>query len=204
MSALCSTNRHAPPHSTACSTSSWQALGDEDEGVASRAEDFLLWFGPDAAPAVADVVRLGSAPHRSVWILGQIGGAEALEPLIEALERYDARGRAEACVALGELRDPIAVNALLYATHDSDHVVRVKAAAALDRIGTAALLIGLSTLSGKHAPPKRRPMPRRTGTGRLASREPLPPHARAPDACCRQRAAAGRNRSFPCGSNCGR
>ena len=88
-----------------------------------------------------------------MWILGQIGGAEALEPLIEALERHDARGRAEACVALGELRDPIAVNALLYATHDSDHVVRVKAAAALDRIGTAALLIGLSTLSGnQHGP----------------------------------------------------
>ena len=146
------------------------ALGDEDEGVASRAEDFLLWFGPDAAPAVADVVRLGSAPHRSVWILGQIGGAEALEPLIEALERYDTRGRAEACVALGELRDPIAVNALLYATHDSDHVVRVKAAAALDRIGTAALLIGLSTLSGSHAPPKRPAHAAQNGNG--AARKP--------------------------------
>jgi HEAT repeat protein len=144
------------------------ALGDEDEGVASRAEDFVLWFGADAAPAVAEVVSLGSAPHRCVWILGQIGGAEALEPLIEALERYDARGRAEACAALGELRDPIAVNALLYATHDSDHVVRVKAAAALDRIGTAALLIGLSTLRGNQAPPKQ---PARAQNGNGAARQ---------------------------------
>jgi HEAT repeat protein len=141
------------------------ALSDEDESVASRAEDFLLWFGPDAASAVADVVRLGSAPPRSVWILGQIGGADALEPLIEALERHEAPGRAEACVALGELRDPIAVNALLYATHDSDHVVRIKAAAALDRIGTVALLIGLSMLSGNQAPPKSPAHAGRNGNG---------------------------------------
>ena len=154
------------------------ALGDEDEGVASRAEDFLLWFGPDAAPAVADVVRRGSAPHRSVWILGQIGGAEALEPLIEALERSDARGRAEACVALGELRDPIAVNALLYATHDSEHVVRVKAAAALDRIGTAALLVGLSTPSGSR-PPSQAPAHARAERERAARKPRTASSARA-------------------------
>jgi hypothetical protein len=42
------------------------------------------------------------------------------------------------------LRDPLAINALLYATHDADHLVRVKAAAAIDRIGVVALLMALT------------------------------------------------------------
>ena len=120
------------------------ALDDEDAAVAGRAEDFLLWLGEDAAHAVAEAVRNGTRSHRLVWVLGQIGGADALEPLMEALEHADSRARAEACVALGDLRDPIAINALLYATHDADHVVRVKAAAAIDSIGVVALLVGLT------------------------------------------------------------
>ncbi len=120
------------------------ALEDDDAAVAGRAEDFLLWLGEDAANAVADAVRNGAQSHRLVWLLGQIGGADALEPLMDALEHADSRARAEACVALGDLRDPIAINALLYATHDADHVVRVKAAAALDQIGVVALLVGLT------------------------------------------------------------
>ena len=140
------------------------ALADEDEEVAGRAEDFLVWFGPDAAPAVAEDVRHGPASHRSVWLLGQIGGGEALEPLIDALVSSDARARAEACAALGDLRDPIAVNALLYATHDIEHIVRVKAAAALNRIGTAALIVVLSA-HNPNQPPPAPPRPPHNGNG---------------------------------------
>jgi HEAT repeat protein len=121
-----------------------EGLEYHDERVAGRAEDFLLWFGDDAASAVIDSIRNSSAPHRSVWLLGQIGGAIAVVPLIEALEHLDARARAEACVALGELRDPIAVEPLLQSTYDSEHDVRVKAGAAIDRLGTVAILAGLT------------------------------------------------------------
>jgi HEAT repeat protein len=47
-------------------------------------------------------------------------------------------------VALGELRDPIAVEPLLRSTYDSEHDVRVKAGAAIDRLGTVAILAGLT------------------------------------------------------------
>ena len=122
------------------------ALDEDDDEVVGRAEDFLLWLGEDAAPALIEVMRSAGAPDRAVWLAGQIGGASVLEPLIEAAEHPDARTREEACVALGELRDPVSVEALLRATRDREHGVRVRAGAALESIGTAAFLAGVSTV----------------------------------------------------------
>jgi HEAT repeat protein len=121
------------------------ALEDDDDEVVGRAEDFLLWLGETAAPALVGLARTADAPDRAVWLLGQIGGASVLEPLIEATEHPEARTREEACAALGELRDPVSVEALLRATRDREHGVRVKAGAALESIGTAAFLAGVST-----------------------------------------------------------
>lgn len=121
-----------------------EALAYRDEDVSGRAEDFLLWLGPQAARAVTASLDRSTAPHRTVWILGQIGGEAALEPLLSALDHADPRARAEACTALGDLRDPIAVEPLLDATRDSSHAVRVKAAAALDRLGTVGLIGALA------------------------------------------------------------
>jgi HEAT repeat protein len=121
-----------------------EALEDEDEAVAGRAEDFLLWLGEAAAPAVTAAVQHSSAPHSCVWILGQIGGLVALDPLMQALDHSNARTRAEACVGLGKLRDPISLQPLLRATRDPEHIVRVRAADALDRFGTVAVIAALS------------------------------------------------------------
>ena len=140
-----------------------EALEYKDEEVAGRAEDFLLWLGDDAAHAVKGVVRRSAKPRRAVWILGQIGGAVAVEPLIGALEHSDPRTREEACAALGDLRDPISIEPLLRATHDSEHIVRVKAAAALDSIGAVALVAALST-SSSPATRRRSRRPAENGT----------------------------------------
>jgi HEAT repeat protein len=123
------------------------ALTDERQAIAGRAEDFLLWLDRDAVPALIALTRSSPSPHRAVAILGQIGGASVLEPLIDAVEHPDARTREAACVGLGELGDPMSAEALLRATRDSQHDVRVKAAAALDRLGTAALLVSISTMA---------------------------------------------------------
>jgi HEAT repeat protein len=123
-----------------------EALEDERDDIAARAQDFLLWLKEEAVPALTALARSSPAPDRAVWALGQIGGASALDPLIEAVEHPDARTREEACVALGELRDPVSVEALLRATRDSEHGVRVNAAAALDRIGTVAFVAGVSAM----------------------------------------------------------
>lgn len=125
-----------------------EALEDEHEEVAGRAEEFLAWLGEDAVPAVTELARSSTASDRAVWALGQIGGASVLEPLIEAIDHPNTRTREEACVALGELRDPVAVDALIRATRDREHGVRVRAAAALERIGTVAFVLGASALLG--------------------------------------------------------
>ena len=140
-----------------------EGLDYKDEEVAGRAEDFLLWLGTDAERAVKAAVRHSSTPHRAVRLLGQIGGAAAINPLIEALDHADVRTRGEACVALGELRDPISVDALLQATHDTEHDVRVKAAAAINRIGTVALVAALSKPNPVAAVPLR-PLPAANGS----------------------------------------
>ena len=120
-----------------------EAFEVDDEHIAGRAEALLTWLGEDAVPTATALARSSAAPDRAVRVLGRIGGASVLEPLIEALEQPDARTREEACVALGELRDPVGVEALIRATRDHEHEVRVAAASALDRIGTAAVLTAL-------------------------------------------------------------
>jgi HEAT repeat protein len=121
-----------------------EAFEVDDNQIAHRAEDFLWWLGEDAVPAVTALAQSSAAPERAVWVLGQIGGASVVEPLSEALEHSDARTREQACIALGELRDPASVEALMRATRDREYGVRVAAASALDRIGTAAVLTALS------------------------------------------------------------
>ena len=88
-----------------------QALKDDQEAVAGRAEGFTCCrLGEAAAPAVTAAVQHSSAPHSCVWILGQIGGLVALDPLMQALDHSNARIRAEACAGLGKLRDPSRCN----------------------------------------------------------------------------------------------
>jgi HEAT repeat protein len=159
-----------------------EALEDDRDDIAARAQDFLLWLKEEAVPALTALARSSPAPDRAVWALGQIGGASALDPLIEAVEHPDARTREEACVALGELRDPVSVEALLRATRDSEHGVRVNAAAALDHIGTVAFVAGVSAMIN---PPIEAPKPR-----------PRLPHgAQNGSAGAQNRSAGAQNRS---------
>ena len=148
------------------------ALADEHAEVADRAEDFLLWLDQAAVPALIAQAKSSPTPARVVSVLGQIGGAPVLEPLIEAVDHPDTRTREAACVALGELRDPVSVDALLRATRDPQHGVRVKAAAALDRIGTAAFVASISAMVTTQIEPSR-PRPQLAGGA---------PHGSAPKA----------------------
>ena len=66
---------------------------------------------------------------RDVW---------AIELLTAALDDPDPRLRAESCTALGELRDPAALEPLMRATRDPEYVVRSRAGSALDRISAVA------------------------------------------------------------------
>ena len=122
------------------------ALTDDREDVAERAEDLLELLAPESVESLVRELSLGLAPERAAAVLGRIKDARALEPLVAALRSPDAQVRAECCLALGELRDPAASEPLLAATRDPEHVVRAAAGAALDRIGTAAIAVGVASL----------------------------------------------------------
>jgi HEAT repeat protein len=122
------------------------ALTDEREDVAERAEDLLELLAPDSVDALVHELGLGLAPERAAAVLGRVKDARALEPLVAALRSPDTQVRAECCLALGELRDPAASEPLLAATRDPEHVVRAAAGQALDRIGTAAIAVGVAAL----------------------------------------------------------
>jgi HEAT repeat protein len=121
-------------------------LDDEREVVGDRAEELLVQLAPASTEGVIAELQAGNAPHRAASVLGRIKDTRAMQPLVEALEHRDPRVRAESAAALGELRDPAAVEPLLHATRDPEHLVRAQAGWALDRIGTVAVVFGVSAL----------------------------------------------------------
>jgi len=122
------------------------ALGDEREAVGDRAADLLTQLAPASLRAVTGALNGEPAQPRAASVLGRIGDLCAFEPLVDALDHPDPRMRSESCLALGELRDPRAAEPLLRATGDPDPAVRASAGAALDRMGAAAVVVGISAL----------------------------------------------------------
>ncbi|MBN1527625.1 MAG: HEAT repeat domain-containing protein [Thermoleophilaceae bacterium] len=121
-------------------------LTDEREDVAERAEDLLELLAPESVDALIRELSFGLAPARAAAVLGRVKDARGLDSLVGGLRHDDPQVRAECCSALGELRDPAASEPLLAATRDQEHVVRAAAGAALDRIGTAAIAVGVAAL----------------------------------------------------------
>jgi HEAT repeat protein len=123
-----------------------EALADEREARADRAEELLVRIPQVSTEGVIAELQAGPAAHRAAAVLAQIKDTRALEPLMEGLLHRDPRVRAECAGALGELRDPAAVEALIRASRDPEHRVRAQAGWALDRPGTVALVVGVSTM----------------------------------------------------------
>jgi hypothetical protein len=122
------------------------ALADGRDPVADRAEELLVLIAPVSTEDVIAELNAGAAPHRAAAVLARISDPRALAPLIEGLIHDDPRVRAECARALGELRDPAAVDALIHASRDPDDRVRSEASAALDRLGTVAMVVGVSAM----------------------------------------------------------
>jgi hypothetical protein len=122
------------------------ALASNREVVADRAEELLADLAPDSIDGVIAELMGGKAAVRAAAVLGRVKDTRAMDPLVEALGHRDARVRAESAAALGELRDPSAVDPLMRATRDPDHNVRAQAGWALDRLGTVAVMVGVSHL----------------------------------------------------------
>jgi hypothetical protein len=121
-------------------------LRDERSIVASRAEELLERLAPASRDRLIEELENGSGSYRAGLILGRMKEPRALELLIAALGHPDPLVRSESCAALGELRDPAAAEPLLIATRDREYDVRIRASEALDRLGTAAIVVGVASL----------------------------------------------------------
>jgi HEAT repeat protein len=97
---------------------------------------------PDAVDILLEVMRSDDpqeyflASSLAAQSLGRIGGAAAVEGLLETLETERAGVRRMAAVVLGTIGDSRAVPGLHSALEDEDHKVRQLAARSLERIGT--------------------------------------------------------------------
>ena len=121
------------------------SLADERGIVAQRAEELLVRLGPASTDALVAELRSGPAAADAAYVLSRMANPETLDALVEALGHFDPRVRAGSAVALAELRDPVAIRPLLEAAGDTDQDVRTQAGLALDRLGAAALIVGVAT-----------------------------------------------------------
>ena len=84
-----------------------KALSDESRVVQTQARVALAGFGPPAVDPLANILPTAGPKDRwqIVWILGRIGTARAIDPLLAALESADWMERAEAAVSLSRIED---------------------------------------------------------------------------------------------------
>ena len=118
-----------------------KALADPDEFVRARVEIALGSFGPDAESAIPALIEASRGvkgrPTMPGSALGRIGQV-AVPRLISALSNEDATIRRVAVEALGNIKDPNSVNALILALGDKDDGVRLEAVFALPNLGPVA------------------------------------------------------------------
>ena len=124
-----------------------KALADDRSEVTERAEEMLVVLAPTSTPSIIAELGKDRSPERAATALGRIGDSSAVQPLVTALENHHHEGvRVKAAAALGALRDPAAVEPLLRATRDPDFDVRAEASHALDHLGAAGVIFGMSAL----------------------------------------------------------
>jgi len=120
-------------------------LGDAARGT--RAAQLLVALAPESVPALLETLSDPEKTQRAALALGHAHAKEAVEPLCRILlESDDARSRRSAAWALGEIRDPVAVEALLLATSDRDYEVRADASAAFDKFGNGGMALAIAGL----------------------------------------------------------
>ena len=117
--------------------------GDETQ---ARVDALLGWVADDAGEKVLGALENGAVSPTLLRAAGRFGDARAVGPVVRALEDPNAEMREAAAHAAHALNHTRAVPALLNATQDDVQAVRNAATAALDRMGTAAVIAGLAAV----------------------------------------------------------
>ncbi len=115
------------------------ALDRQDNQLCRRAAEALVRICTSniepLLETLKDISRGYRARSKVALVLGQIGDARAIEPLITALKRYQQDVRQAATEALGEIGDPRAVEPLIEALDQEDAFLCLPVAVALQKIG---------------------------------------------------------------------
>jgi len=106
-------------------------------------EKSLIEIGKPAVASLAKMLCYKNINVREIAakLLGDIGDAGAVEPLIEMLKDKEKRARLKAVKALMKINDPKAIEPLVKVLEDREPEVRLKAAIALDSLGWRPKLV---------------------------------------------------------------
>ncbi len=116
-----------------------ERLGDQDMLKAMRAYRDLLLYGSKALEPLAHTLKAKTTPRRLrlriIDLLGKLGVEKATPIIEEFMERKDKKFRAQACIALGWLRNMDALPGLQkVARDDPDRRVRNEARIAIEEL----------------------------------------------------------------------
>jgi len=103
-----------------------------------RLSDTLIRIGPPAAQRIITAItveRRAVLAPAGAWILGQVGGGDAVDVLISILGYPSDHARWSAAAALGNLEDARSVEPLISALGDKSLLVKAESIAALERFG---------------------------------------------------------------------
>lgn len=123
-------------------------LGSDDDAIAQRAADAIVELAPCGTNVLLEALSESSLSARAAEVVARRRDRQALEPLTHLLRADSPATRKAAAAALGELRDPLAAEALIAASNDADGEVRMAAAEAIDKLGAFAVIASVSNMIG--------------------------------------------------------
>jgi HEAT repeat protein len=107
-------------------------------------EAMLVWLDEASVQPVIGTLRDPALCGSAANVLGTLKSAAAVPALADHVCHVEPEARRSVVWALGEIRDPRSVEALLRATADEEFPVRRQAQDALDRMGTVAIVAGMT------------------------------------------------------------
>jgi HEAT repeat protein len=121
-----------------------KAMESADIAFAFDCSLAIAWIGPSARPYLLEALCDPYEFTRAAAAMGleRVGNSSDVPILLDALQDTGRFGRVRSCAAaaLGKLKDPIAVPALLEATQDKHEAVRANAVLALGAFEVEAVL----------------------------------------------------------------
>jgi len=121
-----------------------RGLRDEAPGIRERSGTLIGWLGASAVDPLVDALARGDQRAVIARALGRTRDRRGSPALMEVLEDPDPQLRRSATLALAEIADPRFIEALLHAADDDDYGVRTAAIAAVNDLGSVAVIVGMA------------------------------------------------------------